>query len=114
MREPHLSADLSAVADFVRRRALQRCPLTPDACSFVAGALDQLVIEARMLETDLAHQETLRLAADARIDALTTPDYVAKARSEIAIAEARRNGVVIDLRAFFERECSGAHPGDAA
>lgn len=105
MREPHLSADIMTIADYVRRRALQRCPLTPDACSFVAGALDQLVIDARTLEAELAHQETLRLAADARIDALTTPDYVAKTRQEIAIKEGRRAGVVVDLRPFFDREC---------
>lgn len=104
MREPHLSADIMTIADYVRRRALQRCPLTPDACSLVAGALDQLVIDARTLEAELAHQETLRLAADARIDALTTPDYVAKTRQEIAIKEGRRAGVVIDLRPFLDRE----------
>jgi hypothetical protein len=114
MREPHLSADIGAVADLMREVALKGRDMTPEGCSFVAGALDQLAFEARTLETDYEREETWRQAADARVEALTTPDHVAKARREIAINEGRRIGVVIDLRPYLDREWTSAHPGDAA
>lgn len=114
MREPHLSADIGAVAEMMRHCALEGRDMTPEGCSFVAGALDQLAFEARTLEAGYEREETWRKAADARVEALTTPDYVARALCEIAIAEGRRAGVVIDLRPYLTREWTSAHPGDAA
>lgn len=114
MRELHLSAHISAVAEMMRYCANQGRDITPDGLSFVAGALDQLAFEARTLETDVEREENLRLAADARIEALTTPDHVAKVLREIAIHEGRRAGLVIDLRPYLTREWTSAHPGDAA
>jgi hypothetical protein len=116
MREPHLSADISAVAELMRHCALQGRDMTPEGCNFIAGALDQLAVEARTLEADVAHEENLRVAADARIEALTTPDHLHAVEINIAIVEGRLAGKVIDLRTVFEREraISSKEPGDAA
>jgi hypothetical protein len=114
MREPHLSADIGAVAEMMRRFQLGGLHMNPQNCGFIAGALDKLAFEARTLESDLAREESWRRAADARVAALTIPDHVAKTRREIAIAEGRRAGVVIDLRPYLTREWTSAHPGDAA
>lgn len=104
MREPHLSADIAAVAEMVRHCALEGRDMTPEGCSFVAGALDQLAFEARTLEAGYEREERWRKAADARVEALTTPDHVAKARREIAISDGRRAGNVVDLRPYLNRE----------
>lgn len=112
MREPDLSADIGAVAEMMRHCARQGRDMTPEGCSFVAGALDQLAFEARTLEADLAREESWRLAADARVEALTTPDHVAKVSREIAINEGRRAGVVVDLRPYLDREWTSA-PSDS-
>jgi hypothetical protein len=116
MREPHLSADIAAVADMMRHCALQGRDMTPDGCSFVAGALDQLAFEARTLEVDYEREEKWRQAADARIQALTTPDHLHAVQINMAIVEGRIAGKVVDLRTVFEREraASPREPGDAA
>jgi hypothetical protein len=104
MREPHLSADIGAVAEMMRHCALEGRDMTPEGCSFVAGALDQLAFEARTLEAGYEREERWRKAADARVEALTTPDHVAKARREIAISDGRRAGNIVDLRPYLDRE----------
>jgi|GEM_PF-6431924 len=104
MRELHLSADIGAIAEMMRRFQLGGLHMNPQNCGFIAGALDKLAFEARTLEADLAREESWRKAADARVEALTTPDHVAKARREIAIHEGRRAGVVVDLRPYLDRE----------
>lgn len=113
MREPHLSADIDAVAELIRRFQLGGLHMTPQNCGFIAGALDKLAFEARTLEAELEREESWRQAADARVEALTTPDHLVKARREIAINEGRRAGVVVDLRPYLDREwpkrASGGH-----
>ena len=78
--------------------------MTPQNCGFIAGALDKLAFEARTLEAELEREESWRQAADARVEALTTPDHLTKARREIAISDGRRAGVVVDLRPYLDRE----------
>jgi len=114
MRESLLSADIAAVAEMMRRDRLDGHGMSPAGCNFVAEALDQLAVNARALEADLAREAAWRAAADARVAALTTPDHVVKARQEIAIVEGRRAGTIIDLRPFLDREWTGGHPGEAA
>lgn len=104
MREPHLSADIGAVAEMMRHYALEGRDMTPEGCGFVAGALDLLAVEARTLEAGYEREEKWRKAADGRVAALTTPDHVAKVLREIAIHEGRRAGVVVDLRPHLDRE----------
>ncbi|QGM93804.1 hypothetical protein F7D13_07070 [Methylocystis rosea] len=112
MREPHLSADIDAVAELIRRFQLGGLHMTPQNCGFVAGALDKLAFEARTLEAELEREESWRQAADARVEALTTPDHLTKTRREIAINEGRRAGVVVDLRPYLDREWTRA-PNDS-
>lgn len=116
MPDALLSADIAAVAELMRSYALEGRAMPAEGCNFVAGALDQLTIEARTLEDGLRRATCHLAAADARIEALSTPDLVAKVQRDLAIAAGKRAGAVFDLRPYLDREwtVTGREPGDAA
>ncbi len=104
MRESQLSADLAAVAEMMRRPRPDGHGMSPAGCNFIAETLDQLVVNARALEDECAREKTWRIAADARVAALTTPDHLRAVETNLAIVEGRRAGKIIDLRPVLQRE----------
>lgn len=105
-QEPTLRADIMAVADLIETMADKKREFTPDGLRFIVSTLHQLATNASILE--LAHMSGHRrlAAANARIAALTIPDYLKQTRMNIAIREGRAAGKVIDLREVFIREQS--------
>ncbi len=99
-----LSADIIAVADLMEMTVLEGKEFTEDGVRFVVGALRQIAANAGMFEKTQQSTERRLIAAHARIEALTIPDYLKSTRDNIAIREGRAAGKVIDLRDFFERE----------
>ena len=105
-QEPTLRADIMAVADLIELMVDKEREFTPDGLRFIASTLHQLATNASILE--LAHSSAHRrlTAANARIAALTIPDYLKQTRMNIAIREGRAAGTIIDLREVFIREQS--------
>ena len=99
-----LRADIVAVADLMEQTVTEGKEFTTDGVTFVVGALRQIATNAGILE--MAQESTHRrlVAVEARIEALTIPDYLKQTRINIAIREGRAAGKVIDLREVFARE----------
>jgi len=104
MTAPGLRADIAAVADLLDHTADKQQALPADGLRFVAASLRQLATNAGAIEASLAFAQRRLVTADARIEALTIPDYLRRTREEIAIREGRAAGVVVDLRDVFARE----------
>lgn len=101
---PGLRADIVAVADLLDATAESQRALTTEGLRFVAASLRQLAMNAGAIEASLAFAQRRLVTADARIEALTIPDYLRATRDNIAIREGRAAGVVVDLRDVFARE----------
>ena len=114
MLERLLSHDVFACAEYLRMIAEKGQALPPAASTFVAKSLFELSGLVRSLENDLRSTQNHLMAADARIEALTIPDYLAQTQRNTAILEGRIAGVVVDLRDVFERERRDQHTGGAA
>lgn len=104
IKELTLRADILAVAELMETTASEGKEFTEDSVHFVVAALRQIAASVGMLEEVSEGLRRRLSAADARIEALTIPDYLKSTRDNIAIREGRAAGKVIDLRDFFERE----------
>lgn len=103
-KQSSLRADIVAVADLMEQTVAEGKEFTADGVHFVVAALRHTAASVGMLE-EVSESLRRRLsAADARIEALTIPDYLKETHMNIAIREGCAAGKVIDLRDVFEHE----------
>lgn len=101
-----ISPDLIALSSLLRETAVMGKTYDEAGLTFLADAIDRIAGNAKTIESELRAKTNHLCATEARIEALTIPDYLRQTQINIAIREGRNAGVVVDLRDVFAREFS--------